>query len=138
MKPRPRLVDHRLIATEWAQPLCLLLVLYGLAEIFGIAVIHACHMVVARAIGAEGKCLLSGSHGIIVPTLEQARISHGAVPLVAVGINRKDTRRAFECRLIGIRRILYPTKASLVYEGEPQHTKGRSKVRVYRHRSFEL
>ena len=74
VKPRPRLVYPRLIAAEWAEPLCLLLILCGRAEIPGIAVKHASHMIMGRAAGTEGKTLLTGGYGLIVPTLKQVRI----------------------------------------------------------------
>src|SRR4029079_5559096 len=138
MKPRPCFVHHRLVAAEWAEPLCLLLILCGLAEIPGIAVIHARHVIMAGAVRAERKRLLGGGHGIVVSTLKQAHISYGPVSLVAVGVDRKGPRPTFECRLIGVRLVLYPTEASLVYEREPQHAQGRGKIRVDRQRAFEL
>ena len=75
MKPRPRLVDHRFVATKRAEPLRLLFVLGGLSEIASIAVKHAGHMIGVRAVWAEGNRLLSGSHGIVMATLKQARIT---------------------------------------------------------------
>src|SRR6516165_11118222 len=66
VKPRPRLVDLRFIASKWAESLRLLFIVNGLAEIAGIAVKHTCHMIGACVAGAEGNRLLSGSQGIVV------------------------------------------------------------------------
>src|SRR5262249_23788049 len=110
----------------------------GLAEIAGIAVKHACNMIVARAAGADSNRLLACSHGIVVATLKQARITQRRVSLIAVRVDRHSTSRALQGRFVGCRLVLFPAKASLVGQCHPQQTKRRRKGRVDRQGPFEL
>src|SRR5262245_28021237 len=87
MKPRPRLVDSRFSAVERTEPLRLFFIVGGFAEIAGVAVKHACHMIDAGAAGGGSNRLLACSHGIVVATLKQARIAERYVSPIAVRVD---------------------------------------------------
>src|SRR5580704_17012100 len=130
VKSRPRLVDPRFMAAKRSEALRLLFIVSGLAEIAGVAVKHACHMIVARAAGADSNRLLACSHGIVVAVLKQARIAERYVSHIAVRVNCESFHCAFQRCVIGCRPIALPTKANLVGQREPQHAERRCIIRV--------
>src|SRR5258705_13618374 len=95
-------------------------------------------MIGARAVGAERNRLLSGSHGIVVATLKQARIAQRDIRRIAVRVDRQGTSRALQCRLVACRLGRFPAKANLVGQCEPQQAKRRRIDRVDRQGLFEL
>src|SRR5262249_22118196 len=125
MKSRPRLLDHRFIAAERAEPLRLLFVLGGFPEIACIALKQARHMIDARVARAEGDRLLPTSHGLVVATLKQARVTQYHVCVRAVRVDFQSTSRTLKCRFVRGRLVLFPAKANLIGQCEPQQSKRR-------------
>jgi hypothetical protein len=131
MKLCPRLVDHRLINTNRAEPLRLLLVLGRFPEIASIAMNHSHDMVRIRAIWAEGNRLFSGKQRLIVAALKQPSVTQGVVRQMTVRVAGQIAGGTFHCSFIG-RRLVEPTEANLVGQNKAQQEKRRRKAGVDR------
>src|SRR5829696_8134859 len=108
MKPHPRLVGPRFVAAKVTEPLRLFCIPDGFSQIAGIAMNHAGDMVGARRAGGENNRLLSGSQGIVVPTLTQANVTQRHVCYVAIRVDCQSMSRVLQCRFVGCPLVLLP------------------------------